>query len=213
METNPSRKNFDQAMIWISEQLRAENDLPTLRLNLMKDMLILGAEDMPKNIPPGFPRAVGIYWGEPDHYNISIGFYETLKVPSSRAIPTVKLQLSRIKQLVNKLELSDEEFNEWTEHYRSRLKDDMVFLYSQQPSEWIITNLLFDISNHIKGVFKITGEIERAVKAGDIDEGKAKKASEAAYTLYRNVTEILDIAVDIETERRSAIFLKEHFDQ
>lgn len=209
---DPNSADFAQAMVEISQQLQTElKDFP-VRLNLMKNMLLLILEDMPETIPPGFPSAVGVYWVAPNSYSISIGFYESLDVPADKAIPTIKFQLSRAKQLAYEINLTAEEHQQWTEHYRSKLREDVAFLYSRQPTEWLITNLSHDIAYHLSRYLRTSSKIRHTVKMGEMDEAKANEAFEEFLKIYRHVTDILGVAEAIETERRSIAFLKEHFD-
>jgi hypothetical protein len=212
VEESSSRSLFALGMLQISKQIQADTSLPPIKLNLQKNMLILIPEDLPDNLPPGFPATVGIYWTEPDHYRISIGLYEAMIVPAEKANFTIKYQSERVRNLLTELNLSGAEVQEWTERYRRKLKDDIEYLYSKQPKEWIITNLLLDIPYHVRQLLRITGEIERAVKSGDMSEEKAQKAYKEALEVYRNVVDILYIAHDIETEHRSKVFLKENFE-
>jgi hypothetical protein len=208
----PLRAKLAEGMINICHQIQADATFPPLRFNLMKDMLVLGPTSISENLPPGFPTAISIYWIESDHYRIGIGFYETLHVSADKALFTIHHQLRRIQTLMGKVVLTEEELQEWKAHYLDKQPTDIEFLYSRQPSEWIINNLHQDIGYHIRSILRLTSGIEHAVKDGTMNEEEANKARDEALRIYKAVNDIFYTAEDIETKRRSEAFIQEHFE-
>lgn len=201
---------FASGMIRIVNQLRSDVELSELRINLVKNLLCLGLETIPDNVPPGFPTGISVYWIPTDHYKISIGLHDALIIPANKALQVIKMQLGRVRKLVGELNLSDEELNIWKAHYYQRgTRESVEFLYAQQPYDWLLTNLYLDISTHSNNLLRVVNKYEHNLQLGQISEVEARKNLETDIRNIRQyILDALEVAEELDVKQRSEEFLR-----
>lgn len=214
-ETSQERESsadFGDGMLKLVEQLRSEPEFADLQPMMLHGQgLALGIKEVPENLPPGggFAPSVDFYWTKPDHYRISIGFHETLIVPTDKALEAAKHQLKRLRKLLPSLTLSDEELETWKEHYyRNRTRESISFRYSRLPREWLLTNMQLDLSNYRPKMRIGLSQLRENVKKETVDKELIMKVVEELEVFERYLMAMLEVATEVEETQRSEEFLR-----
>jgi hypothetical protein len=197
-------------MIRILEQIKTANDLPAIYPIIIKLGLFLGLVDIPENIPGWFNKGIAILWTEPNHYVISLGFHERLVVPEEKAIETVKHQLWKAHKIVNAVQLTTEEVQEWEARYRSKDKEDIELLYSSQPHEWLLTNVSLDIGNCLNALTMRVSNLYHQFTNNQLDEAKAKALFDEIMDIRDSIQKILAVSEDLESKHQTDVYLQQN---
>ena len=205
--------NYSEAsagMIRIIEQIKITDDLPENYPIIIKFGLFLGLVDIPENIPGWFNKGIAIGWTEPNHYVISLGFHERLVVPEEKAIETVKYQLWKAQKIVSSLNLSTEDEKEWEAQYRRKNFEDIEFLYSQQPHDWLLSNVSLDIQNLLSTLTQRVSNIQYKFAQNQLDEPTAKILFDEIIDIRRTIQNILIVAEDLESKHQTDVYLQQN---
>jgi hypothetical protein len=202
--------DYSAGMVHLIEHLKITEDLPKFKPNVVKLGLFLGLTEIPENIPGWFNKGIAILWREPNQYVISLGFHEQLVVPEEKAIETVKHQLLKAQKIAGGISLSSEEMQEWDQKYRRKNREDIEFLYSNQPHEWLLSNVSLDLQNLLNALRQRVSNFHYKFAQNQLDEATAKTLFDEFMDIHRTIQNILQVAEEIDSKYQTTVYLKEN---
>jgi hypothetical protein len=201
-------RSFAKGMMDFIEQAKADSSFPHVIKKTHHATLALYLPNRPSNLFYNFPQGVQIYWAEQNLYHIRLGIHELVVIPLASAINVVKYYLERLQRLFQNYSVTEDEFTTQSHRYSTHRfeKDNLNFVYSQMPHEWIISTLCWDVSNMLRRISRLKQFTGNSI---EIDTAKVKELCEKILDDQDILFDLLDVAQKADASFRTQEVLKE----